>query len=155
MSHTVANRPDVEIWCHEDELKYAFWSCATGIDRSFYVPHYLVPDALNWKTFNAPTLTIFRGITLHHAPGHTCGSVMMELALEKTGALLLTGDLFHVRENWEDGTPQAGALIRDYSAWCRSVQFARALARGKGAKVVLGHEPQYFHALPASPAYLE
>lgn len=146
---------DVEIWCHEDELKYAFWSAATGIDRHFYVPHYLVPDQLNWKTFGSATFAIWPGVTLHHVPGHTCGSIMMELALQTTGAVLLTGDLFHVRENWEDGIPQAGALMRDYTAWTRSAQFARHLAKSKGATVVLGHETKYFRALPASPAYID
>ncbi|KAI9897667.1 hypothetical protein N3K66_007523 [Trichothecium roseum] len=146
---------DVEIWCHEEELKYAFWSCATGMDRAFFVPHYLVPDKLNWKTFNRTEFEIWPGITLHHAPGHTVGSLMMELTLAGAGTVLFTGDLFHVRENYEDNVPQGGPLIRDYTAWYRSSEFAKHLAKKKKAIVVLGHEMAYFKALPLSPAFTE
>ncbi|KAK7213365.1 hypothetical protein V2G26_020543 [Clonostachys chloroleuca] len=146
---------DVEIWCHEEELKYAFWSCATGMDRAFMVPHYLVPDKLNWKTFKRETFDIWPGVRLHHVPGHTPGSIMMELTMEKAGTVLLTSDLFHVKENFEDGVPQSGPLIRDYTAWYRSSEFAKHLAKQKGAKVVLGHENKYFEAMPRSPAFTE
>lgn len=146
---------DVEIWCHEEELKYAFWASATKIDHAFYVSHYLVPHKLNWKTFNRPEFELWPGVTLHHVPGHTPGSLMMELSLAKAGAVLLTSDLFHVKENYEKNIPQGGPLIRDYSAWTRSSQFARHLARKKKAKVVLGHEMEYFVAMPKSPNFTE
>jgi glyoxylase-like metal-dependent hydrolase (beta-lactamase superfamily II) len=92
---------------------------------------------------------------LHHTPGHTPGSIMMELSMEHSGTVLFTGDLFHVKENWEDGIPQTGSLMRDYSAWARSSQFAKRLAAVKRAKVILGHEGAYFDKFPKSPQYLE
>lgn len=125
------------------------------MDRAFFVPHYLVPDKLNWKTFNRTEFEIWPGITLHHAPGHTVGSLMMELTLAGAGTVLFTGDLFHVRENYEDNIPQGGPLIRDYTAWYRSSEFAKHLAKKKKAIVVLGHEMAYFKALPLSPAFTE
>jgi glyoxylase-like metal-dependent hydrolase (beta-lactamase superfamily II) len=124
------------------------------MDSAFFVPHYLVPDKLNWKTFNRQSFDIWPGITLHHVPGHTCGSIMMELTMQKTGTVLLTGDLFHVTENFE-GVPQSGSLIRDYTAWYRSSEWARHLAKMKKAKVVLGHEGSFFKAFPASPGFIE
>ncbi len=35
------DRPDVEIWVHDRELKSAFWSVATGADKGVYLEHYL------------------------------------------------------------------------------------------------------------------
>lgn len=145
---------DVEIWCHEDELKHAFWACATGIDRGLYVPHYLQPDRFNWKTFKRESFDIWPGITLHHTPGHTCGSIIMELEMKQAGAIVLTGDLFHIKENWEDGRPQ-GFLLRDYSAWHRSFDYVKHLVRRRKAQIVLGHEQSYFNKLPQSPKYIE
>lgn len=125
------------------------------MDHAFYVSQYLVPHRLNWKTFNREEFELWPGVTLHHVPGHTPGSIMMELSLEKAGAVLLTSDLFHVKENYEDNVPQGGSLIRDYTAWTRSSQFGRHLAKKRKAKVVLGHEMEYFAAMPKSPAYTE
>ncbi|KAJ5819232.1 hypothetical protein N7474_004823 [Penicillium riverlandense] len=144
---------DVEIWCHEEELKYAFWACATGIDRNLYVPHYLQPDRFNWKTFNRETFEIWSGITLHHTPGHTPGSITMELMLQESGSVVMTGDLFHVKENWEDGRPQ-GSLMRDYAAWHRSWDYVKHLVNIKKGRILLGHEQSYFKGFPLSPKYL-
>ncbi|GAB1216366.1 hypothetical protein ATERTT37_005580 [Aspergillus terreus] len=145
---------DVEIWCHEDELKHAFWGCATGIDRDFYVPHYLQPDRFNWKTFRRETFDIWAGITLHHTPGHTPGGITLQLDMIHAGTIVLTSDLFHIRENWEEGRPQ-GSLMRDYNAWFRSLEYVRHLVRRKKARVLLGHEQSYFEKFPQSPEYTE
>ncbi|KAJ8097117.1 metallo-beta-lactamase superfamily protein [Lipomyces tetrasporus] len=145
---------DVEIWCHEEELKNAFWTCATGMEQGTYVKDYLVVDRLNWKTFSEQTFEIYRGVTLHHCPGHTAGSIAMELELEQTGSVVITGDVFHVKENYEQGI-HPGTLTRDFNDWHRSRTYIRSLVQRKKAKVVLGHEASYFHALKASPEYTE
>jgi len=145
---------DVEIWCHERELKNAFWAYSTKIDQGLYRPHYLLPDNFKWKTFSEPIFEIWQGITLHLVPGHTDGSIMMELELEKQGTVLLTGDLFHVKENYEDGRCQ-GVIMRDYNEWFRSRSLVQALVRKKRAKVLLGHEVSYFEKFAVSPKYTE
>ncbi|KAL4891638.1 hypothetical protein BDV59DRAFT_203237 [Aspergillus ambiguus] len=43
----------------------------------------------------------------------TPGVVIMELEMINAGTIGLTGNLFHVEENWEDGRPQ-GSLTRTY-----------------------------------------
>ncbi|KAH8202514.1 hypothetical protein TruAng_003322 [Truncatella angustata] len=145
---------DVEIWCHEEELKNAFWTCATGIEQGTYVRDYLVLGRLNWKTFSGQSVEIYQGITLHHCPGHTAGSVAMELDLEYTGPIVFTGDAFHVKENYEQGV-HPGTLTRDFKEWHRSRDYIRRLVQKRKAKVVLGHEPLYFDAMKTSPEYLE
>jgi glyoxylase-like metal-dependent hydrolase (beta-lactamase superfamily II) len=70
--------------------------------------------------------------------------------MEQQGTIVLTGDLFHVKENFEDGRPQ-GRLMRDYNEWFRSRGFVINLATRKNAKVLLGHDPTYFGAFKKSP----
>jgi len=145
---------DVEIWCHELELKNAFWACATGIDRGLYLPDYLRPDILNWRTVSSDVAEIFTGITFHRCPGHTEGSLVMELNLPQSGTVIVTGDLFHVKENWELGRPQ-GVIMRDYNSWHRSRDYVKRLVGHTKAKICLGHETSYFDAFEKSPAFTQ
>ena len=145
---------DVPIWCHEDELKNAFWGLATGIDQDLYVQHYLQPTRFNYKTFQRDVFDIWPGVTLHHTPGHTCGSIVMQLDMPQSGCVVMTGDLFHVRENWEEGKPQ-GALLRDFNSWHRSWAYVQHLVKSRKARILLGHEQSYFDSFPKSPNYLE
>jgi glyoxylase-like metal-dependent hydrolase (beta-lactamase superfamily II) len=144
---------DVEIWAHEAELKNAFWASATRIDAAMYHAHYLAVDRLNWKTFADDHFEPWQGIVLHRCRGHTDGSVVME-AVMQTGTAVLTGDMFHVKQNYEDGRPQ-GPLMRDFNAWHRSRQFIRNLVQRTGARVVLGHDPEYFERFGKSPRFME
>jgi glyoxylase-like metal-dependent hydrolase (beta-lactamase superfamily II) len=146
--------PDVEIWCHEAEFKNAFWACATGVDKAMYMPQYLDVGKLNWKTFSQKTLTLWPGITLHRCPGHTDGSIVVQLELENEGTIVMTGDMFHVKENYEDGRPQ-GPLMRDFNEWHRSRQYIRNLVQQTTAKVLLGHDVSYFNTFKRSPDFMD
>nr|XP_001399250.2 metallo-beta-lactamase superfamily protein [Aspergillus niger CBS 513.88] len=143
----------VEIWCHEKELKNAFWASATGHDSGLFRPDYLRADLLNWKTVSEQVVELWSGVTLHMCPGHTEGFLVVELKFQVAGTVVLTGDLFHVKENYEDGQPQ-GFLMRDYNTWHRSRDYVRRLVRQTNAKVCLGHEKSYFDKFVKSPEYL-
>lgn len=117
------------------------------------MPHCLQPDRFNWNTFNGEVIQLWRGVTLHHTPGHTEGSIAMEVVLAETGPIVMTGDLFHVKENREERRPQ-GFLLRDWMAWRRSLEYVRRLVGVKKARVLLGHEMSYFRGFPVSPGYL-
>ncbi|KAH7396069.1 metallo-beta-lactamase superfamily protein [Cadophora sp. MPI-SDFR-AT-0126] len=149
----LVSNTDVEVWCHE-ELKHAFWSCATGLEQGTYVKDYIVVDRLKWKTFLSQTFEIYPGITLHHCPGHTVGSIAMEIDLQQTGSVVITGDAFHVKENWEQGI-HPGTLTRDFNQWHRSRNYLRSLVQRKQAKVILGHDPLYFYGMKVSPEYMD
>lgn len=77
----------------------------------------------------------------------------MEIALRESGHVIMTGDLFHVKENWEDGRPQ-GFLCRDWAAWHRSLEFVRHLVSTRKGRILLGHEMGYFERFPVSPGFL-
>ncbi|KAL8284225.1 hypothetical protein RQP46_004974 [Phenoliferia psychrophenolica] len=137
---------DIPIWVHERELKSAFYSVATGADAGVYLDHYL-DTSLNWKTFDDTTLDFAQGIVLHHVPGHTDGSVAMQLkknsnifvTVLEQGTFLFTGDLFHVAENYSVGIPQ-GWLARDHPAWFNSYNRIKRLAARTKGKVIMGHD---------------
>lgn len=144
----------MEIWCREEELKNAFWTTATGIEQGTYRPHYLMVDRFNWKTCSGTTFELFPGFNLHRCPGHTPGGIVVDLDLEETGCVILTGDMFHIAENYELGIPP-GVLTRDFNAWHRSRQYIQNLVQKKKAKVVLGHDVAYFRALKANPGFIQ
>lgn len=145
---------DVEIWCHEKELKNAFWASATGYDSGLFRPDYLRAEVLNWKTVSEKVVELWQGVTVHMCPGHTEGFLVIELRFPVSGTVVLTGDLFHVKENYEDGRPQ-GFLMRDYNTWHRSRDYVKRLVQQTDAKVCLGHERSYFDKFEKSPKILE
>ncbi|RFU27779.1 hypothetical protein B7463_g8553, partial [Scytalidium lignicola] len=148
------DRKDIEIWVHEAEFKNAFWTSATGMEPTLYSQQYLTVSRLNWHTFSESHFEILPGITLHRCPGHTEGSIVMELQMQKSGTSIITSDLFHVKENYEDGRP-AGRLMRDYNEWFRSRLFVKNLVEKRGARVLLGHESSYAKAFKSNLGYLE
>lgn len=83
-------------------------------------------------------------MTLHHSPGYTPGSIAIGLSLEKIGSVVLIGDAFHVKENYEQEI-QPGTLKRNFNDWHRSGTYLRSLVQRKQAKVGLGHEPSYLN----------
>ena len=131
---------DVPIYVHEEEFKHACWAVGTGADLGVYLPGYMSLDgSLKWSTFFDPHLDLYRGITIHHSPGHTPGLCVMQVGLEESGTWIWTTDQFHIKENYEDGTPH-GWLARDHNAWIRSLAMIRRLQRLYGAKLVFGHD---------------
>lgn len=108
---------------------------------------------MNWKTISENKVELWKGFTVHNCPGHTEGSLVAELTFPISGTVVMTGDLFHVKENYEDGHPQ-GFLMRDYSQWFRSRDYVLRLVKQTNARVVLGHEKSYFDMFEKSPVFL-
>ncbi|KAF2869280.1 beta-lactamase-like protein [Massariosphaeria phaeospora] len=127
----------IPVYVHELELKYAFYSVATGSDLGAYLPHYLTFD-INWVPFHGAYYEIAPGINLLHAPGHTPGLAIMQVNMPKSGTWIFTSDQYHVKENFQDDLPQ-GWLARDHEGWMRSHQMIKGLKRRTNGKVVLGH----------------
>lgn len=83
-----------------------------------------------------------------HAPGHK--SLLVKL---HSGAVILSGDLFHSKENFEnDLVPSFNASRADTLA---SMQRVKKLAKHFGARVVVQHEPSHVRAMPVFPKPLQ
>ncbi|GAB3352206.1 N-acyl homoserine lactonase family protein [Lysobacter tyrosinilyticus] len=86
-------------------------------------------------------------------PGHTPGHHGLLVKLEKTGYLLLTGDVSHFHENYEsNGIPIWNANRADSLA---SLDRFKAIARNLHATVIIQHDPRDIGKLPAFPRFAE
>jgi N-acyl homoserine lactone hydrolase len=81
-------------------------------------------------------------------PGHRS----LIVKLPKSGILLITGDLYHTRKNYEKGlVPRINDRPNTLASMDR---FARIKAN-TNARVIIQHSPEDFAAMPAFPKYLD
>lgn len=86
-------------------------------------------------------------------PGHTPGHYGLLVRLEKTGNVLLTGDVTHFHENYDtDGIPTWNTDRADSLA---SLNRFKAIAKNLAAKVIIQHDPRDVDKLPAFPAFAD
>lgn len=91
-------------------------------------------------------------VTIHKAPGHTPGHTVLLVKLPKAGAVLLTGDMWHIAES--RAARRVTRFNFDKGQTLASMDVVEALAKATGARVVLEHVPADFEALPKFPAAL-
>lgn len=91
-------------------------------------------------------------VKMLNTPGHTDGHRSLIVTLPKTGVLLITGDLYHTRQNYDKGlVPRINQRADTLASMDR---FAK-LKAATNARVVVQHAPEDFAAMPAFPNYLE
>ena len=91
-------------------------------------------------------------VTMLKTPGHTNGHCALLVNLPKAGAILITGDLYHTRQNYEKSlVPRINQRADTLASMSR---FDR-LKANTNARVVIQHSPEDFVAMPAFPSYLE
>lgn len=140
------------IYAHEEEIKWAKYSAATG-DGIAYFPPDLALD-LKWKALHGEEIEFLRDVYLYHLPGHTPGLMSMRIRLDKSGDFILTSDLSHLRENFEEERI-LGWLLEDRRAWLRSVRKLKTIARTANAQVVYGHDAERLEELKKRAKYYE
>lgn len=93
-------------------------------------------------------------VMLLWAPGHTPGHQCLYVKLAKTGAVVLTGDLYHypVERTVKDFNPYGGKVSDAESASRAKIE---AFLQEKGATLWMGHDILQFATLKKSPAYYE
>lgn len=85
-------------------------------------------------------------------PGHTDGHCSLIVKLPKTGALLITGDLYYTRQNYDKGLVPR---INQRADTLASMDRFGKIKEATNARVVIQHAPQDFAAMPSFPKYLE
>ncbi|MBL4838536.1 MAG: N-acyl homoserine lactonase family protein [Kordiimonadaceae bacterium] len=86
-------------------------------------------------------------------PGHTPGHTVLSLKLENAGAVLLTGDLYHLQRARELRT--VPTFNTDTAATHESMDAFEAMADKTGARVIIQHSKSDFEGLPKLPAFLD
>jgi glyoxylase-like metal-dependent hydrolase (beta-lactamase superfamily II) len=90
-------------------------------------------------------------VTMLKTPGHTDGHSSLIVKLPKAGIVLITGDLYHTRQNYEKGlVPRINQRADTLASMDR---FAKIAANTK-ARVVIQHAED-FAGMPAFPNYLD
>lgn len=92
-------------------------------------------------------------VQILRAPGHTPGNRMLLVKLAKQGVVLISGDLYHTRQNYEKSLiPSVNSSRAETLA---SMDRFHRLAKNTHARVVIQHAPEDFAAMPAFPKYLD
>lgn len=86
-------------------------------------------------------------------PGHTPGHQVLLLKLEKSGTVMLSGDLYHTLENREfKRVPSFNTNRADTLA---SIDRFERIAANTKARVIVQHAKEHIDALPRLPEYLD
>lgn len=87
------------------------------------------------------------------APGHTPGHQVLLVTFKNHQPVLLSGDLYHSREN------RAGRRLPvfnyDRAATLASMDRVEAILRNRGAQLVIQHSTEDFLRLPQPPAFID
>jgi len=101
----------------------------------------------DFDVFGDGTVMILR------APGHTPGHQVLKLKLQKSGTVILSGDLYHLRSNRQfKRVPVYNANRADTLA---SMSRVETIIRNTGGRLIVQHDPKDYQALPKPPAYLD
>jgi glyoxylase-like metal-dependent hydrolase (beta-lactamase superfamily II) len=91
-------------------------------------------------------------VVIIQAPGHTPGHTILRVNLAHAGPVLLTGDLWHLRESRERRL--VPSFNTDRAQTLASMDKVERLAAETHARVVRQHVPEDFDALPRFPEAL-
>ena len=86
-------------------------------------------------------------------PGHTPGHTVLKLKLDNAGTVLLTGDLYHLKEAREKRT--IPVFNTDAEQTLASMDKFEALAKKTNARVIIQHSFEDFNSLPKPPLWLD
>lgn len=92
-------------------------------------------------------------VTILDMPGHTPGHKTLLLRLDNAGAVLLSGDLYHLQESRERRLmPKFNTDVEQTLA---SMDRFEQIASETGARVIIQHVMADYEALPRLPGYLD
>jgi N-acyl homoserine lactone hydrolase len=86
-------------------------------------------------------------------PGHTPGHQSLMVKLKKAGTVIISGDLFHVRENYR--FRRVPPFNVDRADTLASIDRVDTILKNTKGRLIVHHDPDDFKALPAFPKYLD
>src|SRR5580692_4097089 len=90
-------------------------------------------------------------VIMLRTPGHTAGHSSLLVKLPEMGAVILTGDAVHFRENYEsDGVP---SFNYDRAQTVASIERIKKIVANLKATVIIQHDARDVEKLPAFPAF--
>lgn len=92
-------------------------------------------------------------VVIHQAPGHTPGHTVLLVKTARSGAVLLTGDMWHLSESREKRLVPSFNFNREQTL--ASMDKVEAVAKDTGARIIRQHVSEDVASLPAFPMPLE
>ncbi len=92
-------------------------------------------------------------VVIHQAPGHTPGHTVLLVKTAASGAVLLTGDMWHLAESREKRLVPSFNV--DRASTIAAMDTVEALAALNQARIVRQHVAEDFASLPAFPQALQ
>ena len=86
-------------------------------------------------------------------PGHTPGHQSLLVRLPKTGAVVLSGDMVHLQDNWTHR--RVPSFNFDVAQSLKSMEKVAALMQKTGAKLWINHDKAQSDAMPKAPQFIE
>ena len=86
-------------------------------------------------------------------PGHTPGHQSLLVRLPQAGAIMLSGDMVHTRDNWTNRRVPSFNFNREQSL--QSMEKAAAVIENNRAQLWINHDKVQSDAIPKAPAYIE
>ncbi|HLX52421.1 MAG TPA: N-acyl homoserine lactonase family protein [Aquella sp.] len=92
-------------------------------------------------------------VVMLRTPGHTVGHQSLQLKLQRYGTVILSGDLYHIREAYRyKQVPVFNASRADTLA---SMARIDAILQNRHGRLIIQHDPRDFAALPKFPKFLD
>ncbi|WP_342376895.1 serine hydrolase [Myxococcus stipitatus] len=136
---------------HRDEWNWSLQKpTPPGVDASALAGHAKQKTVLlnaDHDVFGDGSVRILK------TPGHTPGHQVLLVRLPKTGAVLLSGDLFHTRENFEKGLMPSFNFNR--ADTLASIDRINKVLRNTSGQIIIQHDAKEMAKLPAFPQAME
>lgn len=137
--------PHTKVICSKDEYDGAFgfegYNLGAHVKKDY--------GNLSFETVEGDT-EILPGVTLLQTPGHTWGTMSLQVDLPDTGTMIFTSDAIYRSESY--GPPSIGAgIVYDSRKWFASVEKIRTIAEQTNATVVFGHDEEQITKLRTTP----
>jgi glyoxylase-like metal-dependent hydrolase (beta-lactamase superfamily II) len=147
-----------------DELRNAFWP-EPNTAGPYVMTDFLAlrngPGTSNAAAYNIMELRgdfdIFGDgtVVIKKWTGHTPGSQMVVVKLQKTGTVVLTGDNVYLRENVAKDIPPNIVLAYDPAGIMRAYDFIRRLMASEKADFFTAHDADAFKAMKKAPDFYD
>ncbi len=106
-------------------------------------------DGLTLDTISEDT-EVLPGVTLLRTPGHTWGTMSLQVDLADSGTFIFTSDSLYLKESYGP-PPIAAGIVYDIRAWFASVEKIREIEQRTNATVVFGHSADQLKELRVGP----
>jgi len=136
---------NAKLVCHEREKKFAY-----GFDGLFTGAHLKTDyEGLEFQTVSGDT-DFLPGVKLIETPGHTVGTMSMQVDLPDTGTMIFTSDAVYMGESF--GPPATpAAIVNNLEDFYKSVEKLRGIQEQTNATMVFGHDAEQIHQLRVAP----